>query len=299
MHENKLPLVSVVIACYNHQSFVQESIQSVIDQTYQNIELIIIDDGSKDGSVEKIQEMIPACQERFVRFEFRYRPNKGLSATLNEALEWCEGIYFSALASDDIIKPHKISYQTKILNSKSHVSGVFGSVDVILKNGEILKNKLKQREYNFVDIFLHEHNLPALTQLIRLQDLRDVNGFREKFIIEDWVMWLDLTQRGKNLYLDEEVMGSYRRHEENLSGQLNKMFEGRLQIIDSFQEHSLYKKAKAKVYFIQAIEQQFFDKIKSMPLMIKAISLNPTLVFTKSFIGYLVKFVIKRQSIFN
>ncbi len=298
MNQSNQPLVSVVIACYNHERFVQDSIQSVIDQTYQNIELIIIDDGSKDGSVKKIQEMIPTCKERFFRFEFRYRPNKGLSTTLNEALEWCEGIYFSALASDDIIKPHKISYQTKILNSKSHVSGVFGSVDVILKNGEILKNKLKQREYNFVDIFLHEHNLPALTQLIRLQDLRDVNGFREKFIIEDWVMWLDLTQSGKSLYLDEEVMGSYRRHEGNLSGQLNKMFEGRLQIIESFQEHSLYKKAKAKVYFIQAIEQQSFDKKKSMPLMIKAISLNLSLVFTKSFMGYLAKFVIKRNSFF-
>ncbi len=97
------PLVSVVIPCYNHENFVQDSIQSVIDQTYQNIELIIIDDGSKDGSVEKIQEMIPACQERFVRFEFRHRPNKGLSATLNEALEWCEGEYYSPIASDDII----------------------------------------------------------------------------------------------------------------------------------------------------------------------------------------------------
>lgn len=299
MNQSNQPLVSVVIPCYNHERFVQDSIQSVIDQTYQNIELIIIDDGSKDGSVEKIKEMIPACQERFIRFEFRHRPNKGLSATLNEALEWCEGIYFSALASDDMIKPHKISYQTKILNCKPHVSGVFGGTEVILKNGQILKSKLKQREYGFVDIFLHEHNLPALTQLIRLEDLRNVNGFREKFIIEDWVMWLDLTQSGKSLYLDDEVVGSYRRHEGNLSGQLNKMLKGRLQIIESFQEHSLYKKAKAKVYFIQAIEQQSFDKVKSMPLMIKAISLNPQLVFTKSFMGYLVKFVIKRQSIFS
>ena len=51
------PLVSIVIPCYNHENFVQDSIQSVIDQTYQKIELIIIDDGSKDGSVEKIKEM--------------------------------------------------------------------------------------------------------------------------------------------------------------------------------------------------------------------------------------------------
>ena len=111
MNQSNQPLVSVAIPCYNHERFVQDSIQSIIDQTYQNIELIIIDDGSRDGSVEKIKEMIPACQERFVRFEFRHRPNKGLSATLNEALEWCEGKYFSALASDDIVLKNKIDKQ--------------------------------------------------------------------------------------------------------------------------------------------------------------------------------------------
>ncbi|MGA6331370.1 glycosyltransferase family 2 protein, partial [Acinetobacter baumannii] len=105
---NKQPLVSIVIPCYNHANFVQDCIQSVIAQTYQNIELIIIDDGSKDGSVEKIQEFIGECEKRFVRFEFRNRPNKGLSATLNEALEWCQGEYFSAIASDDMMLNDKI-----------------------------------------------------------------------------------------------------------------------------------------------------------------------------------------------
>ena len=115
MNQSNQPLVSVVIPCYNHENFVQDSIQSVINQTYQNIELIIIDDGSKDGSVEKIQEMIPACQERFVRFEFRYRPNKGLSATLNEALEWCEGDFVSFLSSDDYYHKDKIFFQANYL----------------------------------------------------------------------------------------------------------------------------------------------------------------------------------------
>jgi len=56
------PLVSIVIPCYNHAQFVQETIQSVIDQDYENIELIIIDDGSNDNSVEVIQEMISAFE---------------------------------------------------------------------------------------------------------------------------------------------------------------------------------------------------------------------------------------------
>ena len=93
-------LVSIIIPSYNHERFVCDSIRSVIDQSYQNIELIVIDDGSTDSSVEKIQGLIPLCEKRFIRFEFRHRPNKGLSATLNEALEWTQGEYFSSLASE-------------------------------------------------------------------------------------------------------------------------------------------------------------------------------------------------------
>ena len=292
------PLVSIVIPCYNHAQFVQETIQSVIDQDYENIELIIIDDGSKDNSVEVIQEMIPACEERFVRFEFRYRPNKGLCATLNEALEWCEGEYFSALASDDIILSFKIIHQMKILNNNQNIVGIFGGTKIMLRNGKILKNNFQSKKYCFKEIFLHQHYLPAPTQLLRLQAVRNIGGFREGFIIEDWVMWLDLTKDGRCLYFDNKIVACYRRHEGNLSSQLDKMLIGRLQIVEAFKDQSLYRKAKAKVFFVQALDQQFFNKVKSIPLMIKAVALNPLLIFKKSFVGYLAKFVIKRRSVF-
>ncbi|HCJ7896604.1 TPA: glycosyltransferase family 2 protein, partial [Acinetobacter baumannii] len=125
---NEQPLVSIIIPCYNHANFVQDCIQSVIAQTYQNIELIIIDDGSKDETVEKIQKLVTQCTERFVKFEFRHRPNKGLSATLNEALEWCQGEYFSAIASDDMMLNDKIEIQIDFLKNSidSTIVGVFG-----------------------------------------------------------------------------------------------------------------------------------------------------------------------------
>ena len=104
----KIPLISVVIPCYNHENFVQEAIQSVIDQDYKNIELLIIDDGSKDSSVEKIEELIPVCKQRFNRFEFKSRANKGISATLNEALAWANGDFFTICASDDSFHRNKI-----------------------------------------------------------------------------------------------------------------------------------------------------------------------------------------------
>ncbi|HFF5453735.1 TPA: glycosyltransferase family 2 protein, partial [Acinetobacter baumannii] len=161
---NKQPLVSIVIPCYNHANFVQDCIQSVIAQTYQNIELIIIDDGSKDGSVEKIQEFIGECEKRFVRFEFRNRPNKGLSATLNEALEWCQGEYFSAIASDDMMLNDKIEIQIDFLKNSidSTIVGVFGGYNLIDDTDAIIKTILKkEKKYVFNEIFLHNFDLPA------------------------------------------------------------------------------------------------------------------------------------------
>lgn len=106
------PLVTIVIPSYNHSKYVINSIQSIIDQDYDNIELLVIDDGSTDNSVEVISNFIECnkISDRFYRFKFIHRENKGLCATLNEGLKWSNGLYFSPFASDDIALPYKISY---------------------------------------------------------------------------------------------------------------------------------------------------------------------------------------------
>ena len=211
------PLVSVVIPCYNHEDFVQASIQSVINQTYENIELIIIDDGSKDGSIAKIEEMTKLCEQRFVNFEFRSRPNKGLSATLNEAIEWCQGEYYSGIASDDVILSHKLKVQVEFLNSHHNVLAVFGGVQHIDENDKIIATSLsKSRYYDFKRIIMHKFDLPAVTQLIRLQALKETGGYDSSIILEDWYMWLKLTKHG-SIYYMSEIFALYRQHDNNIS----------------------------------------------------------------------------------
>ena len=86
-----LPLVTVVIPSYNHSKYIQQSIQSVIDQTYARIELIVIDDGSQDDSVARIEVMRQLCEKRFERFLFITRENRGLSKTLNQGIALANG----------------------------------------------------------------------------------------------------------------------------------------------------------------------------------------------------------------
>lgn len=295
MEIKEMPLVSVVVPCYNHEKYVKETIESIINQTYKNIELIVIDDGSKDNSVEIIKEMIPACEKRFTRFEFRNRPNKGLCATLNEALEWCEGEYFSAIASDDILKPYKTLEQVNFLEENPNSIGVFGGVEVLYKDGlrkEIIKAKNK---YTFDDIFLHKHNLPAPTSMLRLKNVKEVGGFREDFIIEDWSMWLDLTENGGKLDYLNKVFASYRRHDGNLSGQFEKMYEGRMQIIELFKDKKNYKQAKSRALLVQANEVQTVNKLKSIKFALDSIRVYPLILFSVPFLKYIIKMFIKRK----
>lgn len=284
------PLVSIVIACYNHAQFVQESIQSAIDQDYENIELIIIDDGSKDNSVEVIQEMIPACEERFVRFEFRYRPNKGLCATLNEALEWCEGEYLSPLASDDIIKKYKTSIQVKYLEENKDSLGVFGAVQLMDSKSVLSKAKFKrERKNTFDDIFTYKHHLPAPTQMLRLDAVKKTGGYREDLIIEDWSMWLFLTENGGTLDYVKKVFALYRRHDGNLSGRFEVMAKGRDQILEIYKNHKNYNKAKAMAIMVGVHDVQSVSKMRSFILIIKLTLTAPGIIFSSSFLKWFVK----------
>lgn len=275
MQMNKQPLVSVVIPCYNHESFVQDSIQSVIDQTYENIELIIIDDGSKDSSVEKIQEMIPACKERFFRFEFRYRPNKGLSATLNEALEWCEGEYYSAIASDDIMLPEKTKLQVEFLKENKNISAVFGGIELIDNNNVKISERVRQsKQYSFKDIILHQHDLPAPTQMIRLSALKNVGGYDPNILIEDWYMWLRLSSYSDLYYMDH-LLCLYRQHETNISKNLEKMHSGRFDVLSCFKDSIYHEEAYKKIKWLNSLERIAFNKKSKLLKYFSIFLLNP------------------------
>lgn len=239
--QSSQPLVSVVIPCYNHEEFVQDAIQSVIDQDYKNIELIIIDDGSQDNSVLKIQEMMESCKKRFVKFEFRSRTNIGLSATLNEALEWCEGKYFSPIASDDIMLRVKVAIQVDYLEKNTSVSAVFGGVALIDNNEKIISNNLsKNKKYTFKEIILNKHNLPAPTQMFRLDVIKKVGGYKEGIIIEDWYILLKVSNYSEISYINKTLC-FYRSHDNNTSNDFMLMHRGRMQVVNLFKDHEFYR----------------------------------------------------------
>lgn len=270
------PLVSVVIPCYNHEKFVKDSIKSVINQTYQNIELIIIDDGSKDSSVSQIKEMIEVCEQRFVRFEFRHRANKGLSSTLNEALEWCTGKYFSVIASDDQMFDHKTSMQVKFLENNESYAAVFGGVQLIdEKNRKLEKIVSKARSYNFDDIIMHRHSLLAPTQMIRMENIRKTDGYKTDLLIEDWYMWLLLSKKA-TIFNMSEIVALYRKHDMNISKNISKMNSGKLEVLRLFSDSELYNKAVRNIKWHNTYKDFLYKNNNKLKNIVKLIILSPT-----------------------
>lgn len=269
------PLVSIVIPCYNHENFVEDSIQSVIDQSYENIELIIIDDGSKDHSVKKIKNMLDRCEQRFTRFEFRTRPNKGLSATLNEALTWCKGEFYSALASDDKMMPLKTEKQLEILSKQKDIVAVFGGVRVIdSDNNFIMFWTHADQKYKFEDILMHRHELPAATALMRLNAIKAIGGYNPNLKIEDWYMWLKLSKESNLLFLEEPVC-EYRSHPTNFSKNIALMHIERVKVLNEFKNEPKINLAFLNAEWITASEYLRVNKVKALAMYSSILFRNP------------------------
>lgn len=236
------PLVTIAIPCYNHEVFVQDSIRSVINQTYKNIELIIIDDGSTDQSVNKIKEMLIECEQRFTRFEFRDRPNKGLCNTLNEALEWAQGDYFCVIASDDQMLPEKTSLQ--ISSFKSYTVGVFGGVNIINNKNQILSSRVREySETGFEDILLNKHDLPASSQMFKTDILRQVGGYNPNVKVEDWDLLLRMSKLNKKMVYIPQLLINYRKHDSNISSDNTFMYTEMIKILDQYVDEPKYAQA--------------------------------------------------------
>src|SRR5687768_1100451 len=111
--QEKLGQVFVVVPSYNHAPFVEKCLRSIIGQTLRPAKLLVIDDGSTDGSPEIIERLLRDCP-----FESKLiaRENRGLCATLNESLALSDGEFFAYLGSDDIWLPSFLKEQTRLLS---------------------------------------------------------------------------------------------------------------------------------------------------------------------------------------
>lgn len=189
----------------------------------------------------------------------------------------------------------KIKIQSEFLKHNKNCIAVFGGISVIDHDSNQVKNRIKKRKnYSFEQILLLEHDLPATTQLIRSKALKKIGGYDAEVKIEDWYMWLLLAQEGELCYLPV-LFAKYRLHDNNMHKQTSLMHDSRMMILNEYQNHILFNKAKKRVLWINAFELGLISKKKSLEKMLGILREYPSEIFTYDFFRFFYWLFIKKE----
>lgn len=209
-------LVSVITPVYNCEKYIERTLQSVFAQTYKNIEIVLVDDQSKDRSAEIIRSFQPTHPEIVYYLQPK---NMGAGHARNKALELAKGQYVAFLDADDMWRPEKIEKQVKLLQKKNG-GFCFTAIEMIDGDDKVIKGKRKVKEEIDYKFLLSNTMIPTSGVMVD----RIIKGdFRMHLRRggQDYATWLRLLRDGSKAYGIDEALVGYRIDGESLSS--NKM----------------------------------------------------------------------------
>jgi len=224
---NKWPLVSIIVASYNHERYILTMLESILLDDYENKELIIVNDGSKDNSHQIIIEWIEDNKQK-IPITYKFRENKGVCRTLNELIDLSNGKYLLPIPSDDALIPGTIYERVKILEDNPTKKILVTDSLVIDENNEVIMDS-SIIDYNGGDKskFINDESILQSTliapqisgpNILIKKDIYEIVGrSKENLIAEDWYFY----QRAaaKNFMIFKDITcGKYRVHSNNSSG---------------------------------------------------------------------------------
>jgi glycosyltransferase involved in cell wall biosynthesis len=209
------PLVSVICLCYNHARFVEEAIQSVLHQTYRNIQIIVVDDASTDNSVAVIRDVIARSGRTDIQF-LPLSQNIGNCKAFNQGLLLAKGEYIIDLATDDYMMAERIQQQVEFFLSLDESYGViFSNAIYVDEEGKFLYNHFEELQRKRLvytiprgDVFkdiLTTYFIPSPTMMMRKKVLDELNGYDEQLAYEDFDFWVRSSRNYKYNYQKEKL----------------------------------------------------------------------------------------------
>lgn len=234
MNKNAIPLVTVCVPSFNHARYVVQCLESISKSNHENLELVIIDDGSSDNSAAIISEWLGANSFRFNKIVFKVQSNSGICVTLNRLVKEASGEYLAFIASDDKMIADGISKRIHELKSNPEWMAVYGDCRLIDSNDQFISNS--------AIVFLYKANIKALLQknliarelilnwsvpgpgfMARVECFNPTKGiglYNENIPFEDRDFYLRLLSR-KALGFINTPVAEYRIHDKNVSRMKN------------------------------------------------------------------------------
>lgn len=299
--KNTLPLVTVVVPAYNHEGYIEECVNSILGQDYPAIELFVINDGSTDGTNDK---MAAICKKYPGRIKYINKENEGLITSLNIALNEGTGKYYCELASDDSWVEGSLKKRVEFLESNKEYDAVFGDICYVIDGEKTAQRLVTHVKYGGYDSKIHDvkHLLEVKrmivfpTGLFKREALLELGGFDTDFrFFEDIAMRYKLVHNKKVGYIDEPLVW-YRKHSGNVSHVGEYYIKMKEESILTFEKFSgaiegsgdktlkdLLNKKLFKRYmgYVKLGLKNKLDKEKVLTVIEKAIKLKPRSIMAR------------------
>lgn len=217
--DSDFPLVSIAVVTYNQEEFINECIDSILSQDYPNIEIIVADDGSTDGT----SDLLLAYQKQAKRpFILKLSPiNQGVTKNQNLALFSCTGKYISWMAGDDLMLPGKISKQVEFLEKNPDYAICYHNLDIFDSKTNRTLNYSSQvnkpREGGRELLVKYGAFNGAVSNMVKRSSSPE-HGFDVRIpVASDWLYWVECLWNGDKIGYIDEVLARHRRHENNVT----------------------------------------------------------------------------------
>lgn len=232
-----MSLVTVYITNYNYEKYIEKAIKSVLDQTFQDFEIIIIDDGSTDNSKEII-----LAYEKHPKIKVILQKNRGLNVTNNIALRVAQGRYIMRLDADDYLDSNALLVMVNILDNNPGSGMVFPDYYLVDEEDNIL-SVIKRHSFE-KDVSLFDQPAHGACTMIRRKILQKLGGYDEQYSCQDgYELWIKFITKYKPANTDTPLF-YYRQHGSNLTSNEEKILNTRSKIKYNFVKKNINKKPK-------------------------------------------------------
>ena len=247
-------LVSIVIPYYNHKDYIEELLISIKNQTYRNIETILINDGSTDGSLP----LLKSLKSRY-NFELLSNKNQGVCKSINQGLKKIKGTYVIIIASDDILVDNRITSQVSILDA--HPFDAIGGGMTLMTTDSRKLNYLRPRKVgvlSFEDV-LFNNPVYAPTMMFRAATFKSYGLYDPSSITEDYSMLLSLTSKGATIVNFDDNWAYYRTNQEDYMRKATWYFEGMMAALSNYKNKPRVAQAKNYHTYLYMFRRAIFN----------------------------------------
>jgi len=224
------PLISVVVATHNHAHFLPECLNSIKTQTYDNYELIVVDNGSTDNTKEVIESLA------WDKLRYYYQNDTGsVAGPRNTGIKLAKGEYIAFLDSDDLWYKEKLQEVAKALKNNPGIDILSHNL-IQRKNGKI--GSIMREGPSKKDMFKHLLTINCLAgsaAMVKRDILLKIGGFDENkdFVhVEDYETWLRIAYKGGKFFFIDKILGEYRLHDSNLSHDFKRALLNEIKVVD-------------------------------------------------------------------